>query len=424
MRLALSLVLVVLMTSACDSLDDLLEVEPQDRVPSGTIEDPAQAELMVEGAVASFDCAFNAYVVIFGLIGDELANAQNNIAFQAYDKRDVSPSGGPNGIYAIGDCYLGGAVAAERFGIYKPVNSARWFADHALRMLEGWTDEQVPNRTALMARSATYSGFSHVLLGEGFCSAAIDGGPELTPDDVFRRGEEVFTRAIELSQQAGDPQLLSAARVGRARVRLKLGRGSDAVEDARLVPQGFVEEVTASNSTYLRYNRPHQFNNVQEFVTVAPGYRGMTFEGVPDPRVPVADAGKLGPDGVTPLWVQDRYPTLGSSIPLATWEEAQLIIAEVEGGQTAVDIINTLHARAGLPSFESAHTEEIRSLVLEERRRELFLQSHRIHDIIRFDLPLDPAPGTAFEGGLGGTYGSTTCLPLPAVERDQNPNIS
>ena len=46
----------------------------------------------------------------------------------------------------------------------------------------------------------------------------------------------------------------------------------------------------------------------------------------------------------------DRNDAAASS-PLARWEEAQLIIAEVEGGQSAIDIINDLHARVGIPPF-------------------------------------------------------------------------
>jgi hypothetical protein len=106
---------------------------------------------------------------------------------------------------------------------------------------------------------------------------------------------------------------------------------------------------------------------------------------------------------------------------LATWDEAQLIIAEAEGGVTAVMIINMFHDRAGLPPFVSIDEGEIRQHVIEERRRELFLESHHLGDIIRYNLELEPATGTPFS--KGGTYGTTTCLPLPEVETLNNPNI-
>ena len=40
----------------------------------------------------------------------------------------------------------------------------------------------------------------------------------------------------------------------------------------------------------------------------------------------------------------------------------------------------------------------------------------------RFNVPFNPAVGVAFPN-KGGTYGNTRCLPLPDVERFNNPNI-
>ena len=59
--------------------------------------------------------------------------------------------------------------------------------------------------------------------------------------------------------------------------------------------------------------------------------------------------------------------------------------------------------------------------VIEERRRELWLEGHRLYDIGRFDIPRTPVAGTPYP--KGGSYGNTTCLPLPDVERFNNPNI-
>ena len=51
------------------------------------------------------------------------------------------------------------------------------------------------------------------------------------------------------------------------------------------------------------------------------------------------------------------------------------MIAEIAGGQTAVDIINALRAPYPvLPQFSSSDESEIRSEVLRERRQELFLE--------------------------------------------------
>mgnify|MGYP006153277425 CR=1 FL=1 len=45
--------------------------------------------------------------------------------------------------------------------------TARTSAENILGYLKGWTDQQVTGRTALIAISAAYSGYSHLMLGEG-----------------------------------------------------------------------------------------------------------------------------------------------------------------------------------------------------------------------------------------------------------------
>ena len=63
----------------------------------------------------------------------------------------------------------------------------------------------------------------------------------------------------------------------------------------------------------------------------------------------------------------------------------------------------------------------ITSLIASERQRVLFLEGFRAFDIERLALPLVPAAGTAYL--QGGVYGATVCLPVPDIERNNNPNI-
>ena len=75
-----------------------------------------------------------------------------------------------------------------------------------------------------------------------------------------------------------------------------------------------------------------------------------------------------------------------------------------------------------LPAYSTTDVAAARTQLVEERRRELFLESHRLYDTIRFNIPLNPAAGSPFGPG-GGTYGNVKCLPLPDIERLNNPNI-
>ncbi|MBC8088785.1 MAG: RagB/SusD family nutrient uptake outer membrane protein, partial [Phycisphaerae bacterium] len=65
---------------------------------------------------------------------------------------------------------------------------------------------------------------------------------------------------------------------------------------------------------------------------------------------------------------------------------------------------------------------QVLATIIEDRRRELFLEGHRLGDIRRYSIPLAPAAGAAYPGG--GAYGTQSCFPLPDVERINNPNIA
>jgi hypothetical protein len=393
---------------------DLLSNTAPDRILAPTLEQPGTAQLLVNSAVADFHCAFQQYVAVTGQFTDELQNGnlstQENIDL---DKRLVSPG---RTLYALQECN-------SLNGIYTPVSVARFVADDILRKLETYTDAEVANRQSLIATAANYAGYSLILLGEGFCTAAVDGGPELSPAQVFTLAEDRFTRAIAAAGTT-NPSLLNMAYVGRARARLNLGKLPQALADAKAVTAGFRIDALSSALTPRSENRINRLLNTSSNLSVEPAYRNLTFGGVADPRVPVTSAGRMAVDGNTPLWITSKYPTLNSPVRIASYVEAQLIVAEIEGGASAVNIINALHTAAGLPPFASADPATIQAQVLEERRREFFLEGQHLGDLRRKNIPLAPAAGSPyFNTAKGGVYGTASCLPLPDVERNANPSL-
>jgi starch-binding outer membrane protein, SusD/RagB family len=393
---------------------DLLENTAPDRILAPTLEQPGTAQLLVNSAVADFGCAFQQYIVVTAQFTDELQNGnlstQENIDL---DKRLVSPG---RTLYALQECN-------SLNGIYTPVSVARFVSDDILRKLESYTDAEVTNRQTLIATAANYAGYSLVLLGEAFCTAAVDGGPELTPAQIFTLAETRFTRAITAAGTTNS-SLLNMAYVGRARARLNLGKLPEALADAKLVTAGFRVDALSSALTPRSENRVNRLLNMSASLSVEPAYRNLTFGGVADPRVPVVNAGRMASDGNTPLWTTTKYTTLNAPVRIASYVEAQLIIAEIEGGQSAVNIINALHTAAGLPPFVSADPAAIQAQVLEERRREFFLEGQHLGDLRRKNIPLSPAAGTPyFNTAKGGVYGNASCFPLPDVERNANPSL-
>jgi hypothetical protein len=409
---------VISLAAGCNLLDELVNVEAPSRIDAEVLEQPGNAGTLLDGAIGDFECAFGMYVLFQGVMSDELQWAQGSESWRAIDARDIVTTGF-EAAYAFGTC--SNPHQGQVPGVYKPLQTARYQADHLLELLQDWTAAglAVPDRESVEATAAAYAGYSYLLLGESMCSAAFDLGPEVAPPDIFALAEARFTTAINGAASLGDDAILTMARVGRARARADVGRLADALADAELVPAGFVQTAGFSTISPRRENQVFVRSVRGENVTVQEPFRNTG-----DPRIAVADQGRTTGTGI-PIWYQLKYSAADTPIPLATWEEARLIVAEAELAagnlQASVDAINEVRSAAGLADFSSSDPDEIRDQLLLERKMELFLESHRLGDIRRFALPLDPPAGTIYP--LGGVYEDDRCLPIPDVERDNNPNI-
>ncbi|MBI4521374.1 MAG: hypothetical protein HY701_11090 [Gemmatimonadetes bacterium] len=208
---ALALGAAVCVTLAgCDSL---LDVSLPGATPAEALDDPAFAPILITGVQGDFECAYTNYVYLAGVVNGELIGAQTFLGLVPYQRRDVRPIE-----QGYGENGCGSATA-----LYTPISIARFVADDAFKRINAFSDAQVANRARLLAQAALYAGYSHTVFGEGLCSAAFDGGPEVPPAQVFQLAKERFTKAIELATQPGDNETLNAAYVGRARVQLSLG---------------------------------------------------------------------------------------------------------------------------------------------------------------------------------------------------------
>jgi hypothetical protein len=402
--------------AAC-STDRLLDVNAVDRVDAGLFDKPSSAALMVNSVVADFECAYASAALVEGLIADEFIDAQLGAASWPYDRRDANTQ-------TFGDYGIQGCSGSQRLGIYLPLSTARFDADNALTKLTAWTDAQVVNRTQLIAKAALYAGFSYAMMGMSMCEAAFDLQKQIGQPAMFAKAEERFSTAITEGQKVGATAIVNAAYVGRARVRLFQNKLTEADADAAQVPAGFVLNATYDAGDARRYNRifasTAQFGNY----SVDPSMRDLRTEGVPDPRAAVVLNTTRAADAETPIYSPAKYSAYGSPIRIASYEEARLIRAEVLGGAQAVNIINALRDAVSLPHYTGAtDAASIKTLIINERVRALFAEGFRNYDMQRFQLPLVPAPGTPYPRA-GGSYGDTRCLPLPDIERFNNPNVT
>ena len=437
-RIALLALSLFSLVAACSEITSLEQSNPGS-ILARDVYAPANARLLVNGAIGDFECAFHRYVVAQGVLGDELVNAFGSVNNFDYERRTMTPGH----VYGTTSCR---STSAQIPGVYTSLSVARGTTDTIFARLSEWTDAEMPtgvNRAVLMGRSAAYAGYSILILGEAMCSAAINLGPELSKTQLWDEAKLRFDAAIAAVGAATDTaslNVLNMARVGRARTLLNLGQVAAAGADAALVTAGFVQNAIANTSgTIPQQNQVFLHTRLNNYSSVDPSFVGLTFGGVPDPRVVVNVTTTKGSDGQTFIRQVMKYANQGAPIPIARYNEARLILAEahVAAGnlQGAIDIINALHTAAGLPAYNGAGqtAAQVKAQVIEERRRELFMEGQRLGDMNRYVLPRLPADGSPFPNG--GTYASQACIganaagypfgfPLPDVERNNNPNIS
>lgn len=433
-RLASALLLGTAGLVACG---DLLEVELPGNLTEGDLLQPTSAVTMVNSVIADFECSYSMYTVLTASMEDAWWRATGYWGGWAEYRTDRPGTDE----CAVDDINTGWATGFQK---------SRFLAETAHAKIGEWGNE-VPNSARLLATAATYAGLVYQIFGETYCELTVDVGPLMQPTEVLTKSEEWFTRALG-HMGTGDFDAVSTsslrqlALLGRARARLAKGDLQGAAADAAQIQPGFVAYATRDASVRQRWNHPYRTLNVQGYSAVAgivqwqgapvpfTGYRYLTIApngtplindqagvGVTDPRVPALYNGQFLQDGVTDNYAQQKYLSVDADIPIARWAEAQLILAEVEGGAQAVTRINALRTVHGLPHYTGAtDATAIRNLIIEERRREFFLEGRFLAEKLRKDLWFPRGAGANHKGV---TYGNAQCFMMPVSEYQNNPNI-
>ena len=391
--------------TACDRL---LEVDNPSNVPIDALADPALMPTLEAAAIQQFQCAFANFVVTAGTLSGEYWVSSNFVNSHPWEWRGVvqiksEPGGCPG-------------RNATSMGFYTPMQQARFQLDDLFKRAGEFTDQQVPNRARMQTEARAYAGWAYLILGETMCDMTIDGGPKMTSQEVWTMAEARFTEAITLATALNDNILKNMAIAGRARARLDMGKLSDAAADARLIPQGFVRNAEFSTSNQSRENRVYNTTVANDFLSVAPPYQNLTVNGAPDPRVKTQNMNRLGQDNATPYWRQLKVTASNAPLPIASYAESQLILAEASTDPVEkLAALNRVRALNNIAPLTGPVTDDV---ILEERRRQLFSEGQRYVDMLRKKLP--------FQSGTnrkGQTYSNLTCIPLPDVETQNNPNL-
>lgn len=318
------------------------------------------------------------------------------------------------------------------------LNGEVWFpllraisqAEQVLEVLAG-----APGQELNMARAAFTSGFGLVLQAEAFCEGTMRGpknepGPLMSTTQLLQTALNRFDQAIQLgSQVSGSTEatnIVTAARIGKGRALLQLGRRTEAAQAVSGVATSFVFNVPYVDDAGNRGRLGNgvyffSFGGSRESLVVPPHYRAMN-----DPRIPFTDAGKNAQDGVLRFWTQRKYPSWAAPIRLASGLEARYI--EIEAGQNPAAMlafINERRAAGNQPPINTTNLQELMAELMAQRSRDFWLEAKRMGDWRRNPtmVPDILQPGPNYYKPELGAVSNQTCLPIPFNECNANPNI-
>ena len=382
--------LVPLFAGSLAGCGDLLDVELPGAVSQTELDNPILAVTLARSAQADFECMVPSFIWSYAIWTQELWDAGTGGNVRAWQLRQDQVDG-------ASDCQERIFRDGGQTSIYGQIQTARFQGRNARELIGGFSDADVPDKTQLLATSAMYEAFATLYMGEVYCQARLlHTEPLVGPTAILEAAVTNFTDALALAQT---DDVRNAVRVGLARTLARLGRIAEAKTHAEVVPAGFEFLSTHDASPNRRLNWIHMQVVVHQMASTPgfrdathPGYRNLMVQGVPDPRVQTVECTTCSPmDGITTIWEQLKYPAVDTDIAIATWEEAQLIVAEAElaagNAALATDAINAVRASWSLPLYGGGTTAEVFTQLMEERRRELWLEGQRQGDHTQFGLP-------------------------------------
>lgn len=325
-------------------------------------------------------------------------------------------------------------------GAWNTAQQARWVAEDAIRRIQEVSGEDFGNNDDLAARAYLHAGLANRQLGEDFCRVVFDGGSAQPNTAAFERAIGHLQNAIDLGQQTGQSDVVTAARVGLAQVHVGLGNWSDAVAAAEQVPTDFVWNTTQDGTDLVNefWLETHGRYEISAYQTLA----GST--GGDDPRAPWTDCtddsndctAPRGADGETPHYRQEKFPSDDSDIPAAKGTEMRLIQAEAQLRNGTVDSAVALmnEARSYYDGLDPMDPDTITdsapssfdasnqawSILDDERHLTLWLEGRRLHDLRRWEHPFLNGGSIVYPG----VSQRASCIPISQNECDVNDNVS
>lgn len=402
---ALAAIAAIAALAACENM---LNVTNPAAISPGNLDDPAMTATLANSATGEFNRMYPQNAYWGAILGDEAVTGHNYTQYHDFDLRIVDENN-----FNLPDVYV-------------PVQRARSLAEDVVAHLRTTLADSA-SRNASFAIALVYAGYSNLVLAETFCSAPVDPKADaLSSDDLMKRALTDFDEAITVAAAAPkSTDMLYLARVGAGRAALWLGDNAKAISYATPVPATWKLWINQSQSkAYL--NNPYWANLTGAGNNFNLGV-DTTFRGLNDPRVRYK-AARTGHDQRTMLaapymaesfgtWSADAQQdwAVDTRVLLASGLEARYIVAQA-GGYSPSDLLSFVNERRAVGKQTALTTTDVTALqaeVRDQRRRDFFLDGHRLGDLRRYKakLGIDMFPAGPYVNPFyGANYGTATCF--------------
>ncbi|HSU97651.1 MAG TPA: RagB/SusD family nutrient uptake outer membrane protein [Gemmatimonadaceae bacterium] len=447
-----ALVTTILIGSA--ACNDYLKVTNPSAVDVSKLADSADANLLVNGAIGEFQTMIANTALYGGILTDESNSAHANVSYNLLDQRNLTDN-------------------LDLVSLtYSPIQRARFDGDTVANRLIGY-DGSTAATDVRIARTLTFAAYSTLILGETFCAAPVQGGAAMTPAQLFAAAQPKFDSALVIARAASAANInkvvadsiVNLALVGAARTALDLGDRARAISYASQVTPDFVYRVYFAEgippspalpvNPYWNGMGSPQASTAANGTSVSGGFSyassalwimvDSTFQNLNDPRVPttptqvkamsasyfgyVANQPKSFGGYTAPSVAHPggQAMTPGASIRIASYLEAQYIIAEANAGNaTTLAFVNAQRAANGQPASVATSPTAVMADLRDQRRREFYLDGHRLGDLRRYIAlySVDQFPTGIVPHSAGTPYGTAVCFPIPISELNSNPNAA
>jgi hypothetical protein len=431
---------------AATACSDYLKVVNPNSVNVSKLADSTNAGLLVNGAIGEFQGMIANTAMYGALFTDEASNGHVNVSYIQLDQRQVTSQ-------------------LDLVSLtYSPIQRARFDGDTVANYIIGYEGKTAASTDPRVARMLALSGYSYIMLAETFCTAPIAGSAPYSTAELLKQAIPKLDSAVAIAKaasaagisKASADSITNLALVARARAAVDLGDWQGAITYASQVPAGFEYRVYYSEGIPTTPGLPvNPFWNAMGSPQVTSAANGAsansgytyssgalflavdtTFQNLNDPRVPTTTTrvkamngamvyvaskpksfgGYVAPSASKP---SGQPMTPGASIRIASYLEAQYIIAEANQGNAAtLAFVNQQRAANGLLPSTATTPAAILADLRDQRRREFYLDGHRLGDLRRYvtQYSVDQFP-------TGTGFGTATCFPIPISEINSNPKV-